>query len=89
MDLGVSWKLLFSAPILFLSEYALTLVSVPQGTVIAKKVNWVGCQGSEPHFRGFPCSLWVLFHFLTVQATRRNIDPSQEAGESVHPQASA
>lgn len=50
--------------------------------MIAKKVNWVGCQGSEPHFRGFPCSLWVLFHFLTVQATRHNVDRSQETGES-------
>ncbi|KAM5295162.1 sulfhydryl oxidase 1 isoform 1-T1 [Glossophaga mutica] len=53
-----------------------------EGAVIAKKVNWVGCQGSEPHFRGFPCSLWVLFHFLTVQATRRNIDPSQETAKA-------
>nr|XP_056700672.1 sulfhydryl oxidase 1 [Euleptes europaea] len=29
--------------------------------------NWVGCQGSRPEFRGYPCSLWTLFHFLTVQ----------------------
>ncbi|KAL8177475.1 UNVERIFIED_CONTAM: hypothetical protein K2H54_008037 [Gekko kuhli] len=29
--------------------------------------NWVGCQGSKPEFRGYPCSLWTLFHFLTVQ----------------------
>lgn len=54
------------------------LDSRKEGAVIAKKVNWVGCQGSEPHFRGFPCSLWVLFHFLTVQATRKDVDPSQE-----------
>lgn len=50
--------------------------------MIAKKVSWVGCQGSEPHFRGFPCSLWVLFHFLTVQAAGRNVDHMQETGES-------
>lgn len=50
--------------------------------MVAKKVNWVGCQGSEPHFRGFPCSLWILFHFLTVQAARHNLDHSQETGES-------
>ncbi|XP_038398106.1 sulfhydryl oxidase 1 isoform X1 [Canis lupus familiaris] len=49
-----------------------------EGTMIAKKVHWVGCQGSEPHFRGFPCSLWILFHFLTVQAARHNLDHSQE-----------
>lgn len=53
-----------------------------EDTVIAKKVNWVGCQGSEPHFRGFPCSLWVLFHFLTVQATRKNVEPSQEQAKA-------
>ncbi|XP_010991216.3 sulfhydryl oxidase 1 isoform X1 [Camelus dromedarius] len=53
-----------------------------EGSVIAKKVNWVGCQGSEPHFRGFPCSLWLLFHFLTVQAARQNVDPSQETAKA-------
>ncbi|XP_006887836.1 PREDICTED: sulfhydryl oxidase 1 [Elephantulus edwardii] len=49
-----------------------------EGAVIAQKVNWVGCQGSEPHFRGFPCSLWILFHFLTVQATRKNLYHPEE-----------
>ncbi|XP_011225264.2 sulfhydryl oxidase 1 [Ailuropoda melanoleuca] len=53
-----------------------------EGTVVAKKVNWVGCQGSEPHFRGFPCSLWILFHFLTVQAARHNLDHSQETAKA-------
>ncbi|XP_063154532.1 sulfhydryl oxidase 1 [Candoia aspera] len=33
---------------------------------------WVGCQGSKPHFRGFPCGLWTLFHHLTVQAAGQN-----------------
>uniref|UniRef100_A0A8D1G7N2 Sulfhydryl oxidase n=1 Tax=Sus scrofa TaxID=9823 RepID=A0A8D1G7N2_PIG len=53
-----------------------------EGAVIADKVNWVGCQGSEPHFRGFPCSLWILFHFLTVQASRQSVDPSQETAKA-------
>ncbi|XP_025777082.1 sulfhydryl oxidase 1 [Puma concolor] len=53
-----------------------------EGAVIVKKVNWVGCQGSEPHFRGFPCSLWLLFHFLTVQAARHNLDHSHEAAKA-------
>lgn len=30
--------------------------------------RYVGCTGSKPNFRGFTCSLWKLFHFLTVQA---------------------
>ncbi|XP_062977580.1 sulfhydryl oxidase 1-like [Elgaria multicarinata webbii] len=29
--------------------------------------TWVGCQGSQPLLRGYPCSIWTLFHFLTVQ----------------------
>ncbi|KAM6166504.1 sulfhydryl oxidase 1 isoform 2-T2 [Erethizon dorsatum] len=49
-----------------------------EDAVLTKKVNWVGCQGSEPHFRGFPCSLWILFHSLTVQASQQSADPSQE-----------
>ncbi|KAM4861903.1 sulfhydryl oxidase 1 isoform 2-T2 [Thomomys bottae] len=52
-----------------------------EDSVLAEKVNWVGCQGSQPHFRGFPCSLWVLFHTLTVQA-------SQQSAESSHGPAS-
>uniref|UniRef100_A0A8C7R7Q6 Sulfhydryl oxidase n=1 Tax=Oncorhynchus mykiss TaxID=8022 RepID=A0A8C7R7Q6_ONCMY len=31
-------------------------------------VRWVGCQGSKPHFRRYPCGMWTLFHVLTVQA---------------------
>ncbi|MBZ3887486.1 Sulfhydryl oxidase 1 [Sciurus carolinensis] len=60
------------------SFFNAALDSRKEDTVLAKKVNWVGCQGSEPHFRGFPCSLWVLFHFLTVQASQQGVDHSQE-----------
>ena len=28
--------------------------------------EWQGCRGSQPHLRGYPCSLWTLFHVLTV-----------------------
>ncbi|XP_054910132.1 sulfhydryl oxidase 1 [Poeciliopsis prolifica] len=31
-------------------------------------VRWVGCQGSQPQFRRYPCGVWTLFHVLTVQA---------------------
>lgn len=30
--------------------------------------HFVGCTGSSPHLRGFSCSLWTLFHFMSVQA---------------------
>uniref|UniRef100_A0A1A7W7U2 Sulfhydryl oxidase n=1 Tax=Iconisemion striatum TaxID=60296 RepID=A0A1A7W7U2_9TELE len=35
---------------------------------LPKGVRWVGCQGSQPHFRRYPCGVWTLFHVLTVQA---------------------
>ncbi|XP_027543735.1 sulfhydryl oxidase 2 [Neopelma chrysocephalum] len=41
------------------------------GISLTKKVRWVGCQGSRPELRGYSCSLWKLFHTLTVQAALR------------------
>ncbi|NXT24663.1 QSOX1 oxidase, partial [Syrrhaptes paradoxus] len=38
--------------------------------VLPTNVTWVGCQGSEPQFRGYPCGLWTIFHLLTVQAAQ-------------------
>lgn len=32
------------------------------------QVKWVGCQGSHPRYRGYPCGMWTLFHTLTVAA---------------------
>ncbi|XP_071444814.1 sulfhydryl oxidase 2-like [Hetaerina americana] len=34
--------------------------------------NWKGCRGSKPHFRGYPCSLWQMFHTLTVNSVLIN-----------------
>ena len=31
--------------------------------------EWKGCQGSKPHLRGYPCSLWTLWHTLTVSSS--------------------
>ncbi|GAB1285565.1 Sulfhydryl oxidase 1 [Apodemus speciosus] len=63
------------------SFFKAALDSRREDSVVAEKVNWVGCQGSEPHFRGFPCSLWVLFHFLTVQANRYSEAHPQEPAD--------
>ena len=30
--------------------------------------SWVACQGSQAKWRGYPCSLWTIFHALTVAA---------------------
>ncbi|XP_034369049.1 sulfhydryl oxidase 1 isoform X2 [Arvicanthis niloticus] len=63
------------------SFFKAALDSRKEDAVLTEKVNWVGCQGSEPHFRGFPCSLWVLFHFLTVQANRYSEAHPQEPAD--------
>uniref|UniRef100_A0A8D0MLU0 Sulfhydryl oxidase n=1 Tax=Sus scrofa TaxID=9823 RepID=A0A8D0MLU0_PIG len=38
------------------------------GLYLTRRVQWVGCQGSRAELRGYPCSLWKLFHTLTVRA---------------------
>uniref|UniRef100_A0A1B6KLZ5 Sulfhydryl oxidase n=1 Tax=Graphocephala atropunctata TaxID=36148 RepID=A0A1B6KLZ5_9HEMI len=35
------------------------------------KQGWIGCQGSNPQYRGYPCSLWTMFHTLTVHEETR------------------
>ena len=44
-------------------------------------INWQTCQGSMPQYRGYPCSLWLLFHTLTVTCANRNV--SQLSGADV------
>ncbi|XP_045702336.1 sulfhydryl oxidase 2 [Phyllostomus hastatus] len=41
------------------------------GIFLTNQIRWVGCQGSRPELRGYSCSLWKLFHTLTVQAGAR------------------
>ncbi|XP_038650922.1 sulfhydryl oxidase 1 isoform X1 [Scyliorhinus canicula] len=47
------------------------------GAFLPNGVNWVGCRGSRPQFRGYPCSVWTLFHLLTVQAANYNESMAQ------------
>jgi thiol oxidase len=42
------------------------------GDPLPSTMTWVACQGSSPEFRGYPCSLWTIFHLLTVQAYNRD-----------------
>lgn len=39
--------------------------------------NWVSCHSNIDGLRRFPCSLWMLFHFLTVQSaeSEQSTDP--------------
>ncbi|XP_062515103.1 sulfhydryl oxidase 2-like isoform X2 [Corticium candelabrum] len=32
--------------------------------------QWVACKGSEPHYRGYPCGLWTLFHTAVINCAR-------------------
>ena len=34
--------------------------------------KYINCQGSEPSFRGYPCSMWTLFHTLQISAFSKN-----------------
>merc|ERR1711892_48614 len=40
--------------------------------------EWEGCAGSQSHFRGYPCSLWTLFHTLVVNSMDE--DPAFQHG---------
>ncbi|XP_065556580.1 sulfhydryl oxidase 2-like isoform X1 [Artemia franciscana] len=33
-----------------------------------KNLEWKGCKGSRPVYRGYPCSLWTMFHTLSVSS---------------------
>lgn len=39
--------------------------------------EWVGCQGSRPNFRGYPCGLWTVFHTLTVSYAVKHSDNTE------------
>lgn len=36
--------------------------------------GFIGCQGSASGYRRYPCSLWRLFHYLTVNAALQNME---------------
>jgi thiol oxidase len=38
----------------------------------ATPMEWQGCKGSSPQYRGYPCSLWTLFHALSVNAAAKD-----------------
>lgn len=55
------------------------------GIFLTNQIQWVGCQGSRPELRGYTCSLWKLFHTLTVQAGTHP-DALDDTGTSQHSQ---
>lgn len=41
--------------------------------VFSSAQNWLACKGSSTKYRGYPCGLWKLFHYLTVNAADHSI----------------
>jgi thiol oxidase len=41
--------------------------------LFSSKQRFLGCQGSSTRYRGYPCSLWRLFHYLTVNSAQLNV----------------
>ncbi|KAM3969032.1 sulfhydryl oxidase 1 [Aphomia sociella] len=38
--------------------------------VYTTELEFIGCKGSQPQYRGYTCGLWALFHTLTVNAAQ-------------------
>lgn len=52
---------------------------------IFKARRYVGCVASGPFQRGFTCSLWTLFHYLTVQTAKtKTVLPGGYVLRSIH-----
>ncbi|XP_066947378.1 sulfhydryl oxidase 2-like isoform X2 [Macrobrachium rosenbergii] len=65
-----------------LHEYTLSQTGSIHGETLAEKIKalqdtdsilpdqqpWIGCRGSSPKYRGYPCGLWTTFHTITVNA---------------------
>ncbi|MGH0121757.1 UNVERIFIED_CONTAM: hypothetical protein FKN15_050430 [Acipenser sinensis] len=62
-------------PLSALKAYITVLVKTPDAA-LPDAERWVSCQGSKPCFRGYPCSVWTLFHLLTVQAAHNIYTPA-------------
>ncbi|CAH1179070.1 unnamed protein product [Phaedon cochleariae] len=39
-----------------------------ESQVFSTPQNWLACKGSSTAFRGYPCGLWKMFHYLSVNA---------------------
>ncbi|EDW97930.1 sulfhydryl oxidase 1 [Drosophila yakuba] len=44
--------------------------SLEKGRRVFKARRYIGCIGSRPLLRSFTCSMWTLFHHLTVEAAK-------------------
>lgn len=52
--------------------------------VFSSPQRWLGCRGSSPDRRGYPCGLWKLFHYLTVNAAEQNSSEPREVLDAMY-----
>lgn len=46
--------------------------------VFSSPKQWLGCRGSSPEKRGYPCGVWKMFHYLTVNAADAGVAQPRE-----------
>lgn len=51
---------------------------------VFKSKRYVGCIASGPFLRGFTCSLWTLFHYLTVESAKSTVLPPGAVLGAIH-----
>ncbi|XP_034489420.1 sulfhydryl oxidase 2-like [Drosophila innubila] len=51
---------------------------------VFKSKRYVGCIGSGPFLRGFTCSIWTLFHFLSVESSKTAVLPPGAVLRTLH-----
>ncbi|XP_019870515.2 sulfhydryl oxidase 1-like isoform X1 [Aethina tumida] len=50
--------------------------------VFSTPEGWIGCRGSTKTFRGYPCGLWKMFHYLSMQHYEKNLqNPDAQPSE--------
>ena len=57
---------------LYIDEYQAFIAEAQEHGFLPPKQEFIGCRGSQPHLRGFPCSLWTTFHALTISQNTHN-----------------
>lgn len=43
--------------------------------------SYISCKGTAPYLRGYPCSIWLLFHSLTVQEYLKLTNNTQQSNK--------
>lgn len=52
--------------------------------VYLSNLEYIGCRGSLPKYRGYTCGLWTLFHTLTVNAARKQGTEGPKVLKAMH-----